>query len=393
MVKVGAGAAAAVVAGLVLLLAVLSGAGAQTATSAAATTVGLENMASQTCIGLVSGPMTLGGTAPSPISAVFVPPVRLMSPPGGLSAGATLRSTALNPSLSQPQAQNAAAVIAVATAAGTGRQGAVIAVMTALTESGLQTGAGNGDHIGLFQQSPFWGTTAQRLNPTDSAALFIKALQALSGWEQMVPWVAAQSVQRSQFDGVPTASNGESAVVGGNYQQHYGEAVTIVAGVASWATESGCGQQPGAAPAAIGSKGGLPAGYQIPPASNPAETLAVTFALSKVGGPYVWGGNGPTGYDCSGLVTAAWSYAGVSIPRTSQAELGAGTPVASYGPVSPGDLVLVPGADGSLRSPGHVAMYIGDGLVVAAADVQVGIIVQTYSSLISGGLSGIRHIG
>ena len=38
-------------------------------------------------------------------------------------------------------------------------------------------------------------------------------------------------------------------------------------------------------------------------------------------------------------------------------------------------------------------MYIGYGLVVAAADTQVGIIVQTYSSVVSGGLPGIRHIG
>jgi cell wall-associated NlpC family hydrolase len=93
-------------------------------------------------------------------------------------------------------------------------------------------------------------------------------------------------------------------------------------------------------------------------------------------------------------VTAAWAYAGVTIPRTSQAELGAGSPVASVADISPGDLVLGPGSGdgGTLASPGHVALYIGDGLVVAAADTQVGIIVQTYSSLISGGLSGIRHI-
>ena len=145
--------------------------------------------------------------------------------------------------------------------------------------------------------------------------------------------------------------------------------------------------------ASTGGKGGLPSSYQIPPGADVAETRAITFALSKVGGPYVWGGNGPIGYDCSGLVTAAWAYAGVVIPRTSQAELGAGTPVPSYAAISPGDLVLVPGADGTVASPGHVGMYIGDGLVVAAADVQVGIIVQTYQSLVSGGLSGIRRMG
>jgi cell wall-associated NlpC family hydrolase len=390
MLKVGAGAAAGVLVGLVLLMVVLAGAGAQTGTSAAATTVGLENMASRMCVGLLPGPMSLGGAGPLPVTWVITP--GLMSPPRGVAAGPP-PSPAVTASLSQVQAQNAAAVIAVATAAGTGTQGSVMAVMTALTESGLRTGAGNGDHIGLFQQAPSWGTTAERLNPTDSAALFIRSLQAVPGWQQMVPWVAAQTVQRSQFDGVPSASNGGSALVGGNYEQYYGEAVAIVTGVAGQATVSGCGQQPGAVPATPANKGGLPSGYQLPPTADPVETRAITFALSKVGGPYVWGGNGPTGYDCSGLVSAGWAYAGLTIPRTSEAELGAGTPVTSYAAISPGDLVLVPGADGTLASPGHVAIYIGDGLVVAAADVQVGIIVQTYSSLISGGLSGIRHIG
>ena len=398
MIKVAAAAAAAVVGAVVLLVAVMAGAGAQTATSAATTVTGLEDMASQTCVGLVAGGITLAATTPSPPApAGSMPALGLTEPPLTLPAGAPPASIAptSGPSarLSQVQAENAAAVTGVADAAGTGNQGAVIAVMTAVTESDLQDSAGNGDHIGLFQQSPTWGTTAQRLNPTDSAALFIRALEAVPGWQQMRPWVAAQTVQRSQFDGVPSPSNGQSAVVGGNYAAHYREAATIVGVVAGRATDSGCGQQPGAVLASTGGKGGLPSSYQIPPGADVAETRAITFALSKVGGPYVWGGNGPIGYDCSGLVTAAWAYAGVVIPRTSQAELGAGTPVPSYSAISPGDLVLVPGADGTVASPGHVGMYIGDGLVVAAADVQVGIIVQTYQSLVSGGLSGIRRMG
>ena len=363
---------------LVLLVVVLAGAAGQAGTTASAAVVVLEDLAAQSCVGLAS--TGIGVTPTSPVPSISAPGN------GGPAAQPT--------DLSQVQAQNADAIIAVADSAGTGDGGAVIAVMVALTESSLETTATSGDHMGLFQQSPSWGTAAQRLDPTPAAALFIERLTALHGWQQMSPWVAAQAVQASQFDGIPAADNAYSSVVGGNYEANYTEATQIVGVVDGVATDAGCGQQQGARPAEPTGRGGLPVSYVIPPGADPAETKAVTFAVSKVSGPYVWGGNGPSGYDCSGLVTAAWAYAGVTIPRTSQAELGAGTPVASAADISPGDLVLVPGSGdgGTLASPGHVAMYIGDGLVVAAADTQVGIIVQTYSSLISGGLSGIRHI-
>jgi cell wall-associated NlpC family hydrolase len=376
--KIAGAVAALGLSGLVLLVVVLAGAAGQAGTTASAAVVVLDDLAAQSCVGLASTGMSVTSTSPA----------------SGISAAGNGVPAAQPTGLSQVQAQNADAIIAVADSAGTGDGGAVIAVMVAVTESSLESTATNGDHIGLFQQSPSWGTAAQRLDPTTSAALFIERLTAVNGWQQMSPWVAAQVVQASQFDGISDADNGYSPVVGANYQANYTEATQIVGVVDGDATDAGCGQQQGALPADPTGEGGLPASYVIPPGADPVETKAVTFALSKVGGPYVWGGNGPSGYDCSGLVNAAWAYAGVTIPRTSQAELGAGSLVASVADISPGDLVLVPGSGdgGTLASPGHVALYIGDGLVVAAADTQVGIIVQTYSSLVSGGLSGIRHI-
>jgi cell wall-associated NlpC family hydrolase len=74
-------------------------------------------------------------------------------------------------------------------------------------------------------------------------------------------------------------------------------------------------------------------------------------------------------------------------------QINEGIPVFSYADISPGDLVLVPGNDGTVANPGHVGIYIGDGLVESAVDVQYGVIVQPYSYFVSGGLSGIRDVG
>jgi LysM repeat protein len=81
----------------------------------------------------------------------------------------------------------------------------------------------------------------------------------------------------------------------------------------------------------------------------------VQYAISKIGlGAYLWGGNGPTRFDCSGLTSQAWKAAGVSIPRTSQAQL-AGLPRVSRANIQPGDLVVW-----SFRSHAdHVSIYTG----------------------------------
>ena len=181
-------------------------------------------------------------------------------------------------SLSAPQAQNAAAIIAVADAGGLGNAGAVIGVMTALAESDLENlNYGDRDSLGLFQQraSQGWGTPAQEQDPTTAAAMFYARLKAVSGWLSLPPWVAAQTVQRS------------GSADGSNYHARYAEAQQIVGVTDANATNVGCGQQQGAVPAGPGGK--VPAGYQIPADATPGETKAITFALSKVGGPYVWG--------------------------------------------------------------------------------------------------------
>ncbi len=99
---------------------------------------------------------------------------------------------------------------------------------------------------------------------------------------------------------------------------------------------------------------------------------AAQFALTKVGGPYVYAGDGPTAYDCSGLTHAAWLAQGYNIPRVSYEQ--ATLPAVPLDQLQPGDLV-------TYYSPvSHVAIYVGGGDVVSAADEALGIIEVPYQN-------------
>ena len=134
-------------------------------------------------------------------------------------------------------------------------------------------------------------------------------------------------------------------------------------------------------------------GLRHPVRRHPAETVAITYAISKLGDAYVWGAAGPASFDCSGLTMMAWAQAGVVLAHYTGDQMHEGTPVDGFGAISPGDLVLIPGSDGTLANPGHVGLYIGEGLVLSATDPEQGVIVQTWANFTAGGLSGIRHLG
>ncbi|WP_030580811.1 C40 family peptidase [Streptomyces anulatus] len=86
---------------------------------------------------------------------------------------------------------------------------------------------------------------------------------------------------------------------------------------------------------------------------------AVAYAVRQIGKPYVWGAEGPGSFDCSGLTSQAWSAAGRAIPRTSQ-EQWKQLPKVPVSALRPGDLVVY------FPKATHVALYIGNGLVVQA---------------------------
>lgn len=87
---------------------------------------------------------------------------------------------------------------------------------------------------------------------------------------------------------------------------------------------------------------------------------AFAAAQSVIGSPYVYGASGPSSFDCSGLTSWAYAQAGVSIPRTSEAQASAGTKIYSQSDLKVGDLVIFYG------DYHHVGLYAGNGQVLHA---------------------------
>lgn len=157
----------------------------------------------------------------------------------------------------------------------------------------------------------------------------------------------------------------------------------IAAGVAAAKAHNAAGEEQ--AVAAASAVGGQAAANQVTEAINAAAAtlsigevagsaqglLALKYAESQIGVPYVWGGETPgVGFDCSGLVQWAWAKAGITIPRTTETQWPAMTHV-PLSALQPGDLLFYYNLDGD-QAVDHVVMYAGSGpwgssTIIAAA--------------------------
>jgi|HubBroStandDraft_2_1064218.scaffolds.fasta_scaffold81102_4 cell wall-associated NlpC family hydrolase len=120
---------------------------------------------------------------------------------------------------------------------------------------------------------------------------------------------------------------------------------------------------------------------------SPAAAKAIAYARAQLGKPYLWGGTGPAGYDCSGLVMEAWASAGVQIERTSEDQW-ASLPHIPASQLRPGDLVYYAGSDGTQSDPGHVVMYIGGGWVIQAFGTGYPVMRTPLAAVDAGPLTG-----
>lgn len=118
-----------------------------------------------------------------------------------------------------------------------------------------------------------------------------------------------------------------------------------------------------------------------PPASKTGQAVA-EYAMQFTGYPYVYGGNQPSGWDCSGFVQYVFAQFGVSLPHQSGGQMSVGSPVASLAEAQPGDIL----ANGS-----HAAIYIGNGMVMNAMSPSQGTGVAPVSMVMYGSYA-IRRV-
>jgi cell wall-associated NlpC family hydrolase len=284
--------------------------------------------------------------------------------------------------LDQAQLTHAATIVSVgAGTRGVGRDGILIALIAALTESHLRMlsnttaypdsasypndgnapGSGDHDSLGLFQMRPStgWGTVADLMDAEYQAAAFYggptgpntgspPGLLDIEGWQQLPKGAAAQAVEVSAYPN--------------RYAAYQPVAEAILGAIATGTSTSSCDPpNNAAAPLTAGFAGAF-----------------IAAASTQLGKPYVWGGGtytGPSGigsdgrgpgFDCSGLVLyAAYQASGgkLRLPHYTGAQITFGQPIA-WDQKEPGDLVFFthPGTS----APHHVAIYLGAGKILHA---------------------------
>ncbi|MBB4981477.1 C40 family peptidase [Streptomyces nymphaeiformis] len=261
-------------------------------------------------------------------------------------------------------------------------RGQIVALATALQESGLRNLTwGDRDSLGLFQQRPSmgWGTANEILDPVHASTKFYEGLKQVSGWESLSITQAAQAVQRSGFPEAyakwePLATALQKAIEpllpkasGGGMSP---DPAPDGAGGPSPGTAGGCSAEGDGTDFGTIPPGALPAEYKIPTNAPREVQTAIRWALGQLGTPYQWGGTCTNSHgteamgrcDCSSLMQQAYKAAGVTLTRTTYTQVKEGKPV-SADALRPGDLIFT---EGTAAVPEHVGMAIGQGLIVHA---------------------------
>lgn len=256
-------------------------------------------------------------------------------------------------------------------------RGQVVALATALQESGLRNlSYGDRDSLGLFQQRPSqgWGTAQQVRDPVHASTSFYTHLKKVSGWQSMTVAQAAQAVQASGFPDAyakwePLAAALQKALAETLKGEGGSSNGTDKGDKADGSAGGECGDEDGSSFGPI-PKGSVPEGYEIPASAPKPVREAIRWGLGQLGTPYQWGGSctdahgeDPMGRcDCSSLMQASYKAGGIKLSRTTYTQVKEGEAV-SPKRVKAGDLLFT---RGTAARPEHVGMYIGHGLILQA---------------------------
>ncbi|MFW0797662.1 peptidoglycan DD-metalloendopeptidase family protein [Gordonia sp. CPCC 205515] len=212
---------------------------------------------------------------------------------------------------------------------------------------------GDHDSVGIFQQRRSTQSagvdTKTAMDPVWQINTYYDYVEKQPGWRTADPGELAADVQGPRED------------LRGKYAERMPEATALYATYGA------------SADGAAGEGCTTPDGEMTGP-SGPAGDLArkaVSAAMSVRGKPYIWGGEGPDGYDCSGLIRYAYltaSGGAISLPHYTGDSgnpglLAVGAEVPSQSDLQPGDIILY---NGSRTQAAHVGLYIGDGQIVHA---------------------------
>jgi cell wall-associated NlpC family hydrolase len=126
-----------------------------------------------------------------------------------------------------------------------------------------------------------------------------------------------------------------------------------------------------------------------------AGAVALQWALTQIGTPYVWGGETPgVAFDCSGLVQAAYAVAGIRLPRVAQDQYDATPKVPPGSPLEQGDLVFFGGGPSSID---HVGLYAGvvdgQGVMVDAPHTGADVRAEAFPASVGAPFGGLVFVG
>lgn len=275
------------------------------------------------------------------------------------------------------QIPNAKKIQATGVALKVPARGQVVALATALQESGLRNLTyGDRDSLGLFQQRPSqgWGTPQQVRDPVHASTTFYEHLKKIPGWQSMTVAQAAQAVQASGFPDAyakwePLATALQKALAKSLKAESGSGKGADKGDKADAAAVGECGDEDGSSFGPI-PKGAVPKGYKIPSDAPKPVRRAIRWGLGQLGTPYQWGGSctdahgkDPMGRcDCSSLMQASYKTGGITLSRTTYTQVKEGKAV-SPDRLKAGDLLFT---RGTAARPEHVGMYIGHGLILQA---------------------------